>query len=265
MNRTAVFLLATTMTFALPLTACDGGNTEGSEDPTGDGDVDHTCEIDGDITEDTTWSLDACDEYALATDTLVFVRGSTLTVEPGVVVRGGAGSALVIDKDARIVADGTADAPIVFTSFDPDNASPGDWGGLVLLGEATINIEGGKALAEGFPTPPEYGGTTDSHDCGTLRYVRVEYAGFAISEGNELNGITFYACGTETTVSYVQSHMGLDDGIEMFGGGFDADHIVVTGASDDSLDMDQGFHGKIQDVFIQQNPMVGDNCFEVSN
>jgi hypothetical protein len=120
-------------------------------------------------------------------------------------------------------------------------------------------------MAEGFPVPPTYGGTDDAHDCGTLNYVRVEYAGFAVSEGNELNGITFYACGTGTSVSHVQSHMGLDDGIEMFGGTFNADHIVVTGANDDSLDMDQGFHGTLSHVFIHQNPAVGDNCFEVSN
>jgi hypothetical protein len=153
----------------------------------------------------------------------------------------------------------------VFTSFDDANASAGDWGGIVLLGEAPINLEGGTGLAEGFPIPPTYGGSNDAHDCGSLRYVRVEYAGYAISEGSELNGITFYACGSATQASYIQSHMGLDDGLEWFGGGFDADHLVVTGASDDSLDIDQGFTGRIQHVFVHQNPTVGDNCFEVSN
>lgn len=254
---------ALTCLFLLPACGDDAGSeADASGDGDGDGDGD-TVTISGDLTEDTTWTADKT--YVLASGTLVFVRGATLTIEPGTVIRGEGGSALVIEKDARIVAEGTADAPIVFTSFDPDNAAAGDWGGLVLLGEATVNLEGGVGQAEGFPIPPTYGGTNPAHDCGSLRYVRVEYAGFAISEGSELNGITFYACGTATKASYVQSHMGLDDGIEWFGGGFDADHIVVTGASDDSLDIDQGFAGRIQHVFLQQNPAVGDNCFEVSN
>ncbi|PRP97594.1 hypothetical protein ENSA5_32870 [Enhygromyxa salina] len=254
----------------LLLPACDSGDdgdddaadTVGDTGETTSGEED-TVTVSADITEDTTWTADKT--YVLAGDTLVFVHGATLTIEPGTLIRGEAGSALVIEKDSMLVAEGTADAPIVFTSFDSENAAPGDWGGLVLIGEATINLEGGVGMAEGFPIPPTYGGSDDSHNCGSLRYVRVEYAGFAISEGNELNGITFYGCGTETSVSYVQSHMGLDDGIEMFGGSFDADHLVVTGASDDSLDMDQGFSGRVQHVFIQQNPLVGDNCFEISN
>ncbi|PRP96075.1 hypothetical protein [Enhygromyxa salina] len=268
---TRIFSILTTgsMCSLLLLGACtddgtaDGDtDTNGDGDATGDGDGD-TVTISEDISEDTTWTADKT--YMLAPDTLVFVNGATLTIEPGTLIRGGAGSALVIEKDARIVAEGTADAPIVFTSFDAENPAAGDWGGLVLLGEATVNLEGGVGMAEGFPIPPTYGGTNPAHDCGSLRYVRVEYAGFAISEGNELNGITFYACGTQTKASYVQSHMGLDDGIEMFGGSFDLDHIVVTGAADDSLDMDQGFSGTAQHVFIHQADSTGDNCFEISN
>lgn len=244
------------------LGACtDDGTAEGDADTTGDGD--DTVTISEDISEDTTWTADKT--YMLAADTLVFVNGATLTIEPGTLIRGGAGSALVIEKDSRIVAEGTADAPIVFTSFAAENPAAGDWGGLVLLGEAVINLQGGVGMAEGFPIPPTYGGTDPAHDCGSLRYVRVEYAGFAISEGNELNGITFYACGTGTKASYLQSHMGLDDGIEFFGGAFDLDHIVVTGAADDSMDMDQGFSGMAQHVLIHQSDSIGDNCFEVSN
>jgi hypothetical protein len=251
--------------------ACNGGGDDssmtnaeeesGDGDP-GDGDGDSAectiVEVSAAIEADTTWTADNC--YVLSD--LIFVNGAVLTIEPGTEIRGLNGSALIVEKDSMIMATGTADAPIVFTSNLPSPA-PGDWGGLVLLGSATANI--GVGMAEGFPVPPTYGGDTDSHNCGTLQYVRVEYAGFAISEGNELNGITFYACGTGTTVSYVQSHMGLDDGLEWFGGTMNADHIVVTGASDDSLDIDQGFHGTISHVFVHQNPAVGDNCFEVSN
>ena len=260
----------------------DGDTTgDGDGDPTGDGDGDPSGDGDGepadcadpsdtsaielvtaDIDSDTTWSCDKI--YRLAPDTAIFVNGAVLTIEPGTLIQGTAGSSLVIEKDSQLEAVGTADAPIVFTSTQ-DSPAAGDWGGLVLLGTARNNLEGGIGQAEGFPVPPTYGGSDDAHDCGTLAYLRVEYAGYAISEGNELNGITFYSCGTDTTVHHVQSHMGADDGIEMFGGDFDLDHIVVTGARDDSLDMDQGFRGTAQYVFIQQDSGVGDNTFEISN
>jgi hypothetical protein len=291
--------MAMASVLALSFTACnDGNNEDNADDDVGDGDGDDTTgdetadttaddDVDttaddtvtegcadpadanapvemvtGDITADTTWTCDTL--YKLAPDTHVFVIGATLTIDPGTTIMGLPGSALVIEKDASLEAAGTADAPIVFTS---NSATPvaGDWGGLVFLGDATINLEGGVGMAEGFPSAPTYGGDDDAHDCGTLTYARVEYAGFAISDGNELNGITFYGCGTGTTVHHVQTHMGLDDGFEWFGGSFDAEYLVVTGASDDSLDIDQGFGGTIQHVFIQQNPTVGDNAFEISN
>jgi hypothetical protein len=240
----------------------DGDGTPGDGDGTpGDGDGAAECTpvaVEADINEDTTWTSDNC--YVLTT--LITVNGATLTIEPGTLIRGASGSALVIEKDAMLVAEGSESAPIVFTSNELSPAA-GDWGGVVLLGNATANI--GTGQAEGFPVPPTYGGDDDAHNCGSLEYVRVEYAGFALSDGNELNGITFYACGTATNVNHVQVHMGLDDGIECFGGTFDMDHIVITGASDDSLDLDQGYHGRIQHVLISQNPAVGDSCAEVSN
>ena len=254
-------------TFSLTTACTDDSGTENSTNETmddGDGDSGDACVIDGDINADMTLSPGECpDGYSL--EAQVFVNDATLTMEPGTWVYGNAGSALVITSTSTLVANGTADMPIVMTSSNADNPAPGDWGGLVLIGNATINLEGGVGLAEGFASPVEYGGMDDSWSCGSLKYFRVEYAGFAISEGNELNGITFYACGSGTTVSYVQSHMGLDDGIEMFGGTFDIDHVVVTGANDDSLDMDQGFRGTASNIVIHQSPDVGDNCFEISN
>lgn len=216
--------------------------------------------IDGDttLTCDTVWLLNA----------IVFVNSGTLTIEPGTTIVGGAGSALVINTGATIDAVGTAEAPIVMTSIavaDGGVPARGDWGGLALVGLATINVEGGESTAEGFPqNPPTYGGTDDAHDCGSLSYVRVEWAGSEVSPGNELNGITFYACGSETSVDHVQVHMGLDDGIEAFGGGFEASNIVITGAADDSIDADEGFTGTLRNVFLQQDPGVGDNCLEWS-
>lgn len=215
-------------------------------------------DIDGGMTLtcDTVWVL----------ETIVFVRNGTLTIEPGTTILGTEGSALVIDATATIDARGRDDAPIVFTSIQPEGSrGRGDWGGLVLIGRAPNNLEGGVGSAEGFADPPSYGGTDPSHSCGALSYVRVEWAGFAIAEGSELNGITFYSCGTGTSVDHVQSHMGADDGIEMFGGGFDAKYLVITGAEDDSIDCDQGFTGNLQYVFIQQDPAIGDNILELSN
>lgn len=218
--------------------------------------------ISSDITEDRTLSCDTI--WVL--EKIVFVRGATLTIDPGTTITGLSGSALVIDVDATIDAQGTSDAPIVLTSNQPAGSrNRGDWGGLVLLGQATVNLAGGSGQAEGFANPPTYGGNDPTHNCGTLAYLRVEFAGFEISPGSELNGITFYACGTDTTVHHVQSHMGADDGIEFFGGGFDLKYVVVTGAADDSLDMDQGFGGTVQYAFLQQDPALGDNAFEISN
>ena len=261
---------------ALVLPACgDDGNSDDGSTTAETGDADTSTgsgecadptdpnapkvAVDANVDADTTWSC----ENIYILDGQIFVNGATLTIEPGTTVKGLGGSALVIEKDAMLMADGTADAPIVFTSNSTSPAR-GDWGGLVLLGDAPTNL-GAPGNAEGFVNAPTYGGDDAAHNCGTLRYVRVEYAGFAISEGNELNGITFYACGSGTTVSYVQSHMGQDDGMEWFGGGFDADHLISTGAADDSFDIDQGFGGNFQFLFVHQDPTIGDNCFEISN
>ncbi|MCA9706200.1 MAG: hypothetical protein KDK70_10155 [Myxococcales bacterium] len=253
--------LCAVLALSLPLTACtddDPGLDEGSNDSGAEGDrVEVPLSIDG----DTTWTADRT--YVLTG--ITFVNSGTLTIEPGTTILGGAGSALVIDEGARIDAQGTADAPIVMTSINVDTGpARGDWGGLALIGRAPTNV--GEGVAEGFADdPPTYGGNDPAHACGTLRYLRVEYAGNEVSPGNELNGITFYACGSGTTVDHVQVHMGLDDGMEMFGGGFDLDHVVITGAADDSIDCDQGFGGTLSHVFIQQDPTIGDNCLEWSN
>jgi len=165
-----------------------------------------SADIEGDmmLTCDTVWVL----------EDIIFVRGGTLTVEAGTTIKGTEGSALVIDQSASIVAEGRADAPIVMTSIQAEDArGRGDWGGLVLLGSAPTNLQGGSGQAEGFSNPPAYGGDDAAHNCGSLSYLRVEWAGFAIAGGSELNGITFSACGTDTSVSYVEVHVGADDGI----------------------------------------------------
>jgi len=273
MSRNAMKNLASTRTFtalsalslSLALTACTGGEGESDTNTTkttSDGDecVDGA-EITAEITEDTTW---ACD---VVLGGAIYVKNdATLTIQPGVTVRGKSGSALVIERGSKLIAEGTEAEPIVLTSSQaPGSRTRGDWGGLVLLGNAPVNLAGGTGIAEGFAGEVTYGGTDPAYSCGSLKYLRVEFAGFELTTDNELNVITFYGCGSGTTVDHVQTHMGDDDGFEMFGGGFDASYLVSTGSGDDSIDLDQGFSGKLQHIFIMQDPADGNYGFEISN
>jgi hypothetical protein len=263
-----ISILASCVTLSSMLLACDGGGGETAEgdttDPTAGGEEECDSEISGTIEADTTW---ACDHTLSG---IVSVKNNAkLTIQPGVTIKGANGSALVIGKGSQLFAEGTAEAPIVFTSALPAGSrARGDWGGLVLLGTAPNNLQTGTGAAEGLdandPTY-QYGGTDTASSCGALKYVRVEFAGFELTKDNELNGITFYSCGTGTRVDYVQSHMGKDDGLEAFGGQWNGKHIVITGALDDSFDADQGFTGSLQYVFIQQDNAGGNYGFEWSN
>ncbi len=218
----------------------------------------------GDISVDTHWTADKI--YTLKG--YVWVTGGTLTIDAGTTIKGDNGSALTITKDAKINAVGTVDKPIVFTSSQATPAS-GDWGGLVLAGKAPINVTGGTNKIEGFAdTFGErivYGGTDATHNCGMLKYARIEYAGFALSVDNELNGLTLTGCGSQTTIDYVQVHLGLDDGVEIFGGTVDVKHLVITQPDDDGLDWDLGWTGKAQFVIVQQRVGRGDKGFEADN
>ena len=218
----------------------------------------------GDITASTTWTADNI--YTLRGQ--VFVTGGTLTIEAGTVIQGDPGSVLVITAGAQLNAVGTAAAPIVFTSSQMI-PSAGDWGGVVLLGRAPINVTGGTNLVEGFPeatgTKVEYGGAVAAHNCGTLRYARFEYAGFELSTDNELNALTVAGCGSDTEIDFVQMHQGLDDGIEFFGGTASATHLVISQPGDDGVDWDLGWTGKLQFVIVQQKNGDGNNAIEADS
>ena len=218
----------------------------------------------GDIATDQLW--EAKNIYVL--DGYVFVTGGTLTIEAGTLVKGENGSALAITKDAKINAVGTAANPIVFTS-NKTPAAPGDWGGVVLLGRAPINVAGGTNPIEGFATSfgerIVYGGASPTHDCGKLKYARIEYAGFLLAVDKELNGLTLGGCGSLTQIDFIQSHLGQDDGIEVFGGTVNLAHLVITQPDDDGLDWDLGWSGKAQFVIVQQKQGRGDKGFEADN
>jgi hypothetical protein len=237
------------------------GGGDGGVPPAGD------VEVTGEIDEDTTWTAD--NTYILTG--VVYVSGdSTLTIEPGTLIKGGGlGSALVITRGSRLVAEGTADDPIVFTSNITEGLrDAGDWGGVVLLGAAPINPEEGEEQIEGLDATEDrgtYGGDDAEHDCGSLQYVRIEFAGFEIGADNELNGLTVGGCGSDTVLDYIQVHRGLDDGIEFFGGTANVKHAVLTNNDDDSLDWDFGWSGNAQFMLIQHDDVHSDAGFEADN
>jgi hypothetical protein len=275
------FLTAGVLGSALLLGACgDDGNGGPTTDTGTDTGIDTTTDTAGDtttgpcdnppatlavtadITSDTTW----CAATAITLEELVFVSGgATLTIEAGTTIEGEEGSALVVSSDGMIDAQGTDTAPIVFTSSFGSEGEAGDWGGLVLLGSASINS--GSSNIEGMEASSlsQYGGTDDTHDCGTLRYVRIEYAGSVFGEDNELNGLTVGGCGSDTTLEYIQVHKGLDDGIEFFGGTANIKYAVVTQTGDDSVDWDEGWRGNAQFLVAQQSAIAGDRGFESDN
>lgn len=211
------------------------------------------------ITQDTRLTADCT--YVLTRE--VYVVGATLSIEAGVTVLGNNGSALIITTSGQIDAQGNASEPIVMTSSRPDGErQTGDWGGLVLLGEARLSwgneqCDGtaGECVAniEGLPATEgrgEFGGNDDSHDCGTVRYTRIEFAGFRFGQDNELNGLTVGGCGSETTLEYIQVHRGLDDGVEFFGGTADIQYVIVSGTGDDGIDWDQGYTGSVMNFIV---------------
>ncbi len=197
----------------------------------------------------------------------VFVRGgSTLTIQAGTRIVGESGSVgtLIVERGGRLMANGTADAPIVFTSDQPiGRRARGDWGGLIINGRAPINLEGGEGAGEG--DTGVYGGTDANDNSGVFRYVRVEFSGIEFSPDNELNGIAFQGVGRGTTVDYVQAHMSRDDAIEFFGGTVDMKHAVMSNAADDSLDWTFGWTGRVQFAAITQRGDDADNGIEADN
>lgn len=217
----------------------------------------------GTIEADTTW---AADREVLLEGAVFVAEGATLTIEPGTRVYGDSATngALVIARGARLLAEGTREAPIVMTSDQPEGQrARGDWGGLIINGAAPLNIPGG--VAEGEGDTGEYGGDAEDDDSGVLRYVRVEFAGTEFSPDNELNGIAFQGVGDRTEVDYVQVHFNKDDGVEFFGGTVNAKHVVCTGIADDSFDWTDGWRGKGQFWIAQQRGDDADQGIEADN
>jgi hypothetical protein len=230
------------------------------------------CILSGTITEDLT--LEAKNQYLLRGGVFIGddVNETILTIEAGTTIYGESSTdgMLVIRRNSKIYAEGRADAPIVFTSSkEAGTRGRGDWGGLIINGNAPINAcaDDEAELCEAFGEGGTgfYGGTDTADNSGILKYVRVEFAGTLISPENELNGIAFQGVGSETEVDFIQVHMNADDGVEFFGGNVFAKHILVTGVGDDSLDWTDGWQGGAQFVILHQNDDSGDNGIEADN
>lgn len=210
-----------------------------------------TRDVAGVQTTDQRWTND----YLWRLSGTVVFRNSTLTIEPGTFVFGLPGSnpaaALLITQSAKIRAIGTQSRPIIMTSSLPvGQRKAGDWGGLALLGRAITNWPTGVGALEGLASGEDtaYGGQDDNHDCGTLRYVRVEYAGAEFQPNEELNAITFAGCGKQTKAEFLQVRYGLDDNFEWFGGSVDGKYLVSLYAQDDHIDWQIGWRGRLQHV-----------------
>ncbi|ADR22782.1 hypothetical protein MATR_33720 [Marivirga tractuosa] len=258
-NLLALLFLA----LAFGFTACD----DDPVDPVvnDDEETEGTIIVTENISEDVTWDNETV--YQLGGRIFV-LEGATLTIEPGTIIKGEAGTgtnatALVVARGGTLMAEGTADAPIIFTSvadeiepgmiaspnLDPD--IDGLWGGLIVLGYAPISTPDGVAQIEGIPpsdTNGLYGGgdaADPADNSGVLKYISIRHGGANIGEGNEINGLTLGGVGSGTTIENIEIIANQDDGIEPFGGTVDVSNVLVWNAGDDSFDCDQDYTGTI--------------------
>ncbi len=217
-------------------------------------------------------SSDITTNRTLFADTIYTLRGfikvangATLTIQPGTVIQGDydvVGSSLYVLRGAKIEANGTADKPIVFTSSRPvGQRQAGDWGGLIIIGNGIINRTGdiqleGTGTGASNPAVLYSGGNNNNDSSGTLRYVRVEFAGYATAADAELNTFTFGAVGSGTTLEYLQAMNGLDDSFEFFGGAVDGKYLISYESGDDHFDMSEGYVGRLQHVIAFQTRQV---------
>jgi len=229
------------------------------------------------ITEDVTWTKNVT--YILG-GRITVEAGATLTIEPGTVIKGEAGTqanatALLVARGAKIMAEGTAQEPIIFTSvadeiesgmIESPNLDPtqnGLWGGVIILGNAPISASADEVQIEGIPTSDTnglYGGDDAEDNSGVFSYVSIRHGGTNIGAGNEINGLSLGGVGSGTTISNIEIVGNQDDGIEWFGGTVDVTNAVVWNVGDDGMDTDQSWQGTM-DNFLVVTP--AGHCFEL--
>ncbi len=224
-------------------------------------------EVSSNIESDQTW--ESGKTYKLTTRVAV-TAGNTLTIEPGVVVKGAYGTAanataLIIARGARIMANGTATQPIIFTGSS-DEITPGNimspnldatvnglWGGLIILGNAPISADAPAVQIEGIPpSDPNglYGGTDPVDNSGELSYVSIRHGGANIGQDNEINGLTLGGVGSGTSIHHIEIVSNQDDGIEFFGGTVNVENLLVTAVGDDAVDVDQAWSGTLDNFIV---------------
>jgi len=203
------------------------------------------------LTADKVWTLKG---YVYVTD------GAKLIIQPGTTIVSDISEkgALVIERGAQIVAEGTATKPIVFTSGKAvGERAPGDWGGIVILGRAKTNRTSEPTIEGGIGRP--YGGTNDGDNSGVLRYVRIEYAGIAALPNSEINALTLGGVGSGTIVENIQTIYANDDAFEFFGGTVSARNLYAFATADDDFDFDFGYTGTITNGVAKRDPQFVDS------
>jgi len=229
-----------------------------------------TLTVSSDVTTNTTWS-----GVVLIVNKIYVRNNATLTIQPGTIILGDKATqgSLIVTRGAKLNAIGTQSQPIVFTSNQAiGSRAPGDWGGVVILGLARNNQPTGVANIEGIvpTTDTQFGGNFDTDNSGTIKYVRIEFAGIALEPNKEINGLTMGSVGSGTTIDYVQVTLSGDDSFEWFGGTVNCKHLISYRAVDDDFDTDFGYRGKVQFGLIIRDKDLSDaigdsNGFESDN
>lgn len=261
MTRTTLLMMAA----GLALASCKKSTDEPTPDPTPSNPT--SFEISANIAENTTWSTG--NTYVLK-NRISVLSGNTLTIEPGVIIKGEAGTganatALIIARGAKIDAQGTPTSPIIFTSI-ADEIAPGEidspnldddldglWGGVIILGNAPISADAETIQIEGIPPSDQnglYGGNNPNDNSGVLRYVSIRHGGANIGEGNEINGLTLGGVGNGTTIENIEVVANQDDGVEWFGGTVNVSNVIVWNVGDDAIDVDQAWSGTLDNFIV---------------
>jgi hypothetical protein len=236
----------------------------------------------GEITANTTWTSD---KIQVLEGKVYLKEGVTLTIQAGTIIKGKEGigslaSALIIPRGSKLIAEGTAEKPIIFTSI-LDNIQPGQkagtnlgeydfgkWGGLIILGRAPISATNGDVLTqiEGIPgdvTYGKYGGSDVADNSGIMKFVSVRHGGALIGDGNEINGITLGGVGSGTVIENIEVVSNLDDGVEIFGGTVNLKNVAVGFIGDDAIDIDQNYSGTVDNFYIIHGSDNTDEALEL--
>ncbi|MEE4251122.1 MAG: hypothetical protein V2I38_11080, partial [Alcanivoracaceae bacterium] len=257
-NKIKYLSLAVAMASAAGCGGSSGGGGGGDTTDALPGTADYVAEnteLKGNFTESVT--LDAAKVYAIDGE-VNFLEGTTLTIPAGTVLYGKTGSSyLAINRGAKIMANGTAASPIIFTSAQDiantaEQNDQGQWGGLTILGQSTNN-KGERTYEAGTQKyGPKDGVTIADDDSGELEYVVIKYSGFEIEKDKELNGLSLASVGSDTKIENIAVVNSADDGIEFWGGTVSVKNLYISNAGDDSIDTDQGFTGTIDNAYVLQ-------------